>query len=45
MQVRYEVQGRTGGRSGGNYHELTMSTEKPGVWEMKVDLRTELGKY
>ncbi|KAJ9591586.1 hypothetical protein L9F63_001940, partial [Diploptera punctata] len=43
MQIRSEVQSRTGGRNSGTYQELKMSTEKPGVWELKVDLKTELG--
>jgi hypothetical protein len=44
MEIRSEVVTRTGGRRNLDYQELKMSAEKLGVWEMKVDLRTQLGK-
>jgi membrane-bound ClpP family serine protease len=44
MEIRSEVVTRTGGRRNLDYQELKMSGEKLGVWEMKVDLRTQLGK-
>jgi hypothetical protein len=44
MEIRSEVVTRTGGRRSLDFQELKMSTEKLGVWEMKVDLRTQLGK-
>ena len=44
MEIRSEVITRTGGRRSLDYQELKMSAEKLGVWEMKVDLRTQLGK-
>lgn len=45
MEIRSEVVTRTGGRRSLDYQELKMSAEKVGVWEMKVDLRTQLGKH
>jgi len=44
MEIRSEVITRTGGRRSLDFQELKMSAEKLGVWEMKVDLRTQLGK-
>jgi hypothetical protein len=44
MEIRSEVATRSGGRRSLDYQELKMSTEKDGVWEMKVDLRTQLGR-
>lgn len=44
LEIRSEVATRTGGRRSLDYQELKMSAEKLGVWEMKVDLRTQLGK-
>ncbi|XP_023724230.1 CD109 antigen [Cryptotermes secundus] len=43
LEIRSEVATRSGGRRSLDYQELKMSTEKMGVWEMKVDLRTQLG--
>jgi hypothetical protein len=44
LEIRAEVATRSGGRRNLDYQELKMSAEKLGVWEMKVDLRTQLGK-
>jgi hypothetical protein len=44
MEIRSEVATRSGGRRSLDFQELEMSAEKLGVWEMKVDLRTQLGK-
>jgi hypothetical protein len=44
MEIRSEVISRTGGRRSLDYQELKMSADKLGVWEMKVDLRTQLGE-
>ena len=44
MEIRSEVITRSGGRRSLEHQELKMSAEKLGVWEMKVDLRTQLGK-
>jgi hypothetical protein len=45
MEIRSEVATRSGGRRSLDYRELKMSAEKFGVWEMKVDLRTQLGMF
>lgn len=44
LEIRSEVATRSGGRRSLDYQELKMSAEKLGVWEMKVDLKTQLGK-
>ncbi|XP_069675686.1 CD109 antigen isoform X2 [Periplaneta americana] len=43
MEIRSEVTSRSGGRRSLDIQELKMSAEKEGVWEMKVDLKTQLG--
>ncbi|CAG2055740.1 unnamed protein product [Timema podura] len=43
MEVRSEIVTRSGGRRNLDNRGLPMSTQRDGVWEMKVDLRTQLG--
>lgn len=44
MEVVADVAMRTGGRRNMDPQELKMSSEHDGIWELKVDLRTQLGK-
>nr|CAD7260154.1 unnamed protein product [Timema shepardi] len=43
MEVRSEIVTRSGGRRNLDTRGLPMSTQRDGVWEMKVDLRSQLG--
>lgn len=44
MEVRGDINSRSGSRRSLETQELNMSTETDGVWAFKVDLRTQLGK-
>lgn len=43
MEVVADVSMKTGGRRNLEVQPLKMSSEHDGIWEMKVDLRTQLG--
>nr|CAD7430447.1 unnamed protein product [Timema monikensis] len=43
MEVRSEIVTKSGSRRNLDNRGLPMSTQRDGVWEMKVDLRTQLG--